>query len=96
MPDVTTPYELFLHQLGAILYVEEKLVAEALPKSISQVDDDELRSTLEEHLDQTRRHVENIERCFELLGESPAPMGARPSTSSQRNTTSWSKAPPGN
>lgn len=31
MSEITTPRELFLHELGDILYVERELVAEALP-----------------------------------------------------------------
>jgi ferritin-like metal-binding protein YciE len=69
MPEITTPRELFLHELGDILYVERTLAEETLPKLIEEVSDDEFRSGLENHLDQTRRHVSNVERVFELLGE---------------------------
>ena len=43
MSEITTPRELFLHELGDILYVERKLVDEALPKLIGEVQDDEFR-----------------------------------------------------
>jgi ferritin-like metal-binding protein YciE len=66
---ITSPRELFVHELGDILYVERTLVGEALPKLISEVRDDELRGALEEHLDQTRGHVERVERVFSLLDE---------------------------
>jgi ferritin-like metal-binding protein YciE len=69
MAEITTPRELFLHELGDILYVERTLAEETLPKLIGEVSDDEFRSGLESHLDQTRRHVSNVERVFELLGE---------------------------
>ena len=42
---------------------------EALPKLISEVQDEELRGALEEHLEQTRGHVSNVEQVFELCGE---------------------------
>jgi ferritin-like metal-binding protein YciE len=71
MAEITTPRDLFLHELGDILYVERALVEEALPKLISEVQDDELRSALEEHLNQTKNHVTNVERVFELFGEEP-------------------------
>ena len=71
MSEITTPRELFLHELGDILYVERELVAEALPKLISEVQDDEFRNGLEEHLKQTRQHVENVERVFGSLDEEP-------------------------
>lgn len=71
MPEITTPRELFVHELGDILYVERKLASEALPRLISEVQDDELRSALQDHLTQTRTHVSNVEQVFELLDESP-------------------------
>jgi ferritin-like metal-binding protein YciE len=71
VPEITTPRELFVHELGDILYVERKLANEALPKLIGEVQDDELRSALEEHLSQTRTHVSNVEQVFELLDEDP-------------------------
>ena len=42
---------------------------EALPKLISEVQDDEFRTALEQHLSQARAEVE---RVFELLGEEPS------------------------
>jgi ferritin-like metal-binding protein YciE len=69
---ITTPRELFLHELGDILYVEQQLADEALPKLISEVQDPEFRDALERHLKETRSHVDNVERVFELLDEEPS------------------------
>lgn len=71
MPEITTPRDLFLHELGDILYVERALAEETLPKLIDEVSDEEFRSGLESHLEQTRGHVSNVEQVFELLGEEP-------------------------
>lgn len=71
MASITSPRGLFLHELGDILYVEEKLEQEVLPKLISEVTDEELRKGFEKHLEQTRSHVENVESVFEQLGEQP-------------------------
>jgi ferritin-like metal-binding protein YciE len=71
MPDITSPRELFLHELGDILYVERKLARETLPKLIEEVNDDEFTAGLEGHLKETRQHVSNVEKVFELLGEEP-------------------------
>ena len=71
MPEISTPKELFLHELGDILYVERKLADKVLPKLIDEVTDDEFRSGLENHLKETRQHVTNVEQVFELLGETP-------------------------
>ena len=69
MSEITTPRELFLHELGDILFVERELADEALPMLIGEVRDEELRSALETHLEETRGHVRNVEQVFELLGE---------------------------
>ena len=71
MSEIRTPRELFLHELGDILYVERALAEEALPKLIEEVRDEELRDTLETHLEETRKHVTNVEKVFKLLGEAP-------------------------
>jgi ferritin-like metal-binding protein YciE len=71
MPEITTPRDLFLHELGDILYVERELAEKALPKLIDEVQDEEFKSGLEHHLEQTRRHVTNVEQVFELFDEEP-------------------------
>ena len=43
MSEISTPRELFLHELGDILYVERALADEALPKLIGEVQDEEFR-----------------------------------------------------
>ena len=71
MPELTTPRDLFLHELGDILYVEKKLVNEVLPTLIGQVQDTKFRKGLEKHLKETRGHITNVEQVFDDLGESP-------------------------
>ena len=71
MPEITNERELFTHELGDILYVERKLVSETLPKLIGEVQDPEFKAGLEKHLGETRGHVQNVEKVFELIGEEP-------------------------
>ena len=71
MPEIATPRDLFLHELGDILYVERALAEKTLPKLIEEVSDEEFKSGLESHLEQTRQHVTNVEKVFELLDEEP-------------------------
>lgn len=71
MAEITTPRDLFLHELGDIMYVERTLSTEVLPKLISEVTDEEFRGALEEHLEQTKGHLRNVEKVFEELGETP-------------------------
>jgi ferritin-like metal-binding protein YciE len=69
MAEITTPRDLFLHELGDILYVERKLVNEVLPKLIDEVQDKQFRTGLERHLEQTHGHITNVEQVFDELGE---------------------------
>ena len=71
MPEITSPRDLFLHELGDILYVERKLANETLPKLIDEVNDEELASGFRSHLQETRQHVANVEKVFEIFGEEP-------------------------
>jgi ferritin-like metal-binding protein YciE len=69
--EITSLRDLFLHELGDILYVERKLSDEVLPKLIDEVQDDEFRSGLEKHLEQTKQHVSNVQRVFGIFDEEP-------------------------
>lgn len=71
MSEITSPRDLFLHELGDILYVERKLADEVLPTLMEEVTDDELRTGFERHLRETEKHVENLEKAFRALGEEP-------------------------
>ena len=71
MSELTTPRDLFLHELGDILYVERKLAEEVLPKLIDEVGSADFRKGLERHLEQTKGHVTNLEQAFDMLGEEP-------------------------
>jgi ferritin-like metal-binding protein YciE len=69
--NLSTPRELFLHELGDILFVERKLVNEVLPSLIEEVESKKFRNGLSRHLKQTRAHVTKVEKVFKLLGEEP-------------------------
>jgi len=67
---MSDPRELFLHELGDVLYAERTLL-KALPTLQEEASDEELALGFEEHLEETRQHVKNVERAFEQLGEKP-------------------------
>jgi len=67
---MSDPRHLFIHELGDVLYAERTLV-KTLPKLQEEASDEELALGFEEHLDETRQHVKNVERAFEKLGEKP-------------------------
>lgn len=66
---MTEPRELFLHELGDVLYAEQSLV-KALPKLRDEASDEELKTGFEEHLTETKQHVENVKQAFESMGET--------------------------
>jgi ferritin-like metal-binding protein YciE len=65
---MSDPRELFLHELGDVLYAERTLV-KALPKLQEEASDEELAQGFGDHLEETRQHVKNIEQAFQALGE---------------------------
>ncbi|HMJ21202.1 MAG TPA: ferritin-like domain-containing protein, partial [Terriglobales bacterium] len=62
--------ELYIDELKDLYNAENQLV-KALPKLARAAASDELRQGFEEHLEQTKGHVERLEKIFEMLAESP-------------------------
>ena len=62
--------ELYVDELKDLYNAENQLV-KALPKMAKAASSDELRQGFEEHLEQTREHVQRLEKIFELLDENP-------------------------
>jgi ferritin-like metal-binding protein YciE len=62
--------ELYIDELKDLYNAENQLV-KALPKMAKASSSDELRAGFEEHLEQTKGHVERLEQIFEMLGENP-------------------------
>jgi ferritin-like metal-binding protein YciE len=60
--------DLFLHEIKDLFSAEQQLV-HALPKMAKAASSEKLRHGFEEHLEQTRGHVERIEKIFDLLGK---------------------------
>lgn len=60
--------DLLLHGLKDMYYAEGK-IQKALPKMIAAAQDDELKSGLEKHLEETAEQIGQLEEAFELMGE---------------------------
>lgn len=60
--------DLFLHEIKDLFSAEQQLV-HALPKMAKAASSEKLRQGFEEHLEQTRGHVERIEKIFDLMGK---------------------------
>ena len=61
-------HELYIAEL-ADLYNAENQILKALPKMIEKAGLTELRSALQEHLEQTREHALRLEQIFHMHGE---------------------------
>jgi ferritin-like metal-binding protein YciE len=62
--------ELFIDELKDLYNAENQLV-KALPKMAKAAEFPELKAGFEEHLEQTKGHVERLESIFSQLGENP-------------------------
>jgi ferritin-like metal-binding protein YciE len=69
MPQVTTPRQLFKHELQDMYYAE-KALAKTLPKLAQEASDAELTRAFTAHQKETEKHVLNLEKVFGHLGES--------------------------
>ncbi|HEU5411547.1 MAG TPA: DUF892 family protein [Candidatus Acidoferrales bacterium] len=63
--------ELFEVELCYAYDCERKLVDKGLPEMIEHAVSRELRSALEQHLQETRMHVTRLERVFSAIGVKP-------------------------
>jgi ferritin-like metal-binding protein YciE len=61
--------ELFVHECKDLLSAEKQLV-KALPKMAKGASNDQLRGAFEEHLEQTKTHVERLEQIFSTIGKA--------------------------
>ena len=73
MATIAEPRDLLLTELQSMLYVEQRLADDVLPELQRQITHDDFKADVQEHLEETRRHVTNLERAFELLGQEPKP-----------------------
>ena len=61
---------LFIHELKDLLSAEKQLV-KALPKMAKGASSESLRTAIEEHLEQTKVHVERLEQVFAVVEKAP-------------------------
>jgi ferritin-like metal-binding protein YciE len=70
MAMLTEPRQLFLHKLGDV-YTAERTIVQLLPRLQQEAKDEKLADGFKKHLDQTRKHVENVEKVFQEFGAQP-------------------------
>jgi ferritin-like metal-binding protein YciE len=70
-PSIDSATELLLAELGKLLTIEETLLKRVLPQLVRELQDEQLKAAVEEHLEQTRGHVGNLQEAFLALAEMP-------------------------
>jgi len=70
MADTQTLHEAFLDELKDS-YDAEKQLTKALPKLAKASNSPELRQAFQDHLEETKGHVEKLEQVFQSLDEKP-------------------------
>jgi Mn-containing catalase len=64
--------ELLIEELRDLLHAENQLV-KALPKMAKAAKNSELKTAFQDHLEQTKGHVERLTQVFDMLGEKAKP-----------------------
>ena len=67
---ITHPQEMFLHEL-CLTYDAEHQFLEGQQEMAQNAIDQELESSIREHIEQTRLHIRNLEEVFDQLGQQP-------------------------
>jgi ferritin-like metal-binding protein YciE len=68
---IETMEDLFIDEIEDLYDAEQRLV-KALPKMAEAATSEELRMAFEDHLEQTRGHVQRLEEVFAELGKEPS------------------------
>jgi ferritin-like metal-binding protein YciE len=67
---IHNPQELFIHQLGSTLTMENT-VEEMLGELVEKAHDEKLKQQLRHHREETQAQIRNLHQVFEALGEEP-------------------------
>jgi ferritin-like metal-binding protein YciE len=68
MGQMTTPQQLFEHELKDIYYAE-KMISQMLPKLAQEATSSQLSRAFEHHLKETRDQIDNLEQVFSEIGK---------------------------
>jgi ferritin-like metal-binding protein YciE len=68
---IKTMDDLFVHMLKDIYFAENQIV-KALPKMARKADAADLKAAFEEHLEETKGHVDRLKAVFKLIKQTPA------------------------
>jgi ferritin-like metal-binding protein YciE len=68
--DIKSMDDLFLHVLQDMYYAEKQIM-KSLPDMIEKATNRELTAAFKNHLQETEKQIQRLERAFELIGETP-------------------------
>lgn len=68
MPEMTEPKELLKHELGDLLYAERRFLT-ATKTMARETNDPEIKRRVEQHVAETERQIERLDKAFEAIGE---------------------------
>jgi ferritin-like metal-binding protein YciE len=77
MASVETPTELFVHELGAALTMEETIL-DMLEELQEKASGTKLKQDLRHHRQETQQQIQNLHRVFTALGEEPEKQSCPP------------------
>jgi ferritin-like metal-binding protein YciE len=69
--DIKTMDDLLIHGLQDIYYAEQQ-ITKALPKMIDKATNRDLVTGLKNHLEETNKQIERLQKVFEKLGKEPS------------------------
>ena len=75
---ISNPRDLLVLFLGELLHVERRLAGGVIRDLADEVHDDELRTALQRHLEETVQHVERVESAFRRIEVAPTANLSRP------------------
>jgi ferritin-like metal-binding protein YciE len=64
-----TQLEKYFHDALKDIYWAEKHLTKALPKMQKAATTDQLKSAIEDHIEQTKEHITRVEQVFEMIGK---------------------------
>jgi ferritin-like metal-binding protein YciE len=70
--------DVYLLHLGDLLFVERRLASEVIPEMLGQISSPVLTGAIAPHLEQTKRHVRNVEQAFRAAGAETSCNQSRP------------------
>jgi ferritin-like metal-binding protein YciE len=67
---VQSPTELFLEEMGT-MYTAEQMILQMLSQLAKESNNPQATSAFQMHEQETRQQIQNLEQCFQILGQRP-------------------------